>query len=144
MELSLGGGTVSREQTPDGRRIVVRRAVDAPADAVWEILTDTAQWPEWGPSITAVESEHRYVEAGTSGRVKVAGAVWLPFEVQTCRNDRWTWDVARIPATGHFVERGETTVGFEIPTVAAGYAPVCARACRRIATLAERKDSREG
>lgn len=125
------------ERTPDGRRLVVSRHVDATPEAVWEVLTDTDQWPDWGPSVRDVESNVRFVQEGTTGRVQTVGGLWLPFEVTTCEAYRWGWRVARIPATGHRVE--ETDDGsramFEVPLLAAGYAPVCQRALARIATL---------
>ena len=138
MPLSLGESTYDIERTPDGRRLVVRRAVDASMDVVWDMLTDTRRWPEWGPSITAVESPERYITAGSSGRVRALGAVWLPFEITSCENHRWTWTVARVPATGHFVETHPdgSVVGFELPPLAAGYVPVCRRACARLDAMA--------
>ncbi|NHX38669.1 MULTISPECIES: SRPBCC family protein [Haloarcula] len=143
MALELGTSSVSLEKTPDGRRLVVRHDADTSVDTVWNVLTDTDCWADWGPSVTAVETATRYIDDGTTGRVRVAGAVWLPFEVTACTPYRWTWTVARLPATGHFVEEraGGSVVGFEIPPLATGYAPVCARACQRIATLAQQRDA---
>ena len=46
--------SLSFERTP-GPQIVVSRAIDAPPDVVWSLLTDTQRWPEWGPSIVGVE-----------------------------------------------------------------------------------------
>ncbi|PSP62060.1 polyketide cyclase [Halobacteriales archaeon QH_8_67_36] len=139
MPLSLGATTYGFERTPDGRRLVIRRAVDAPAALVWDVLTDTERWPEWGPSITAVESPDRYIRAGSRGRVRALGAVRLPFEITSCENHRWTWQVAGVTATSHFVEAhpAGSVVGFELPPLAVGYVPVCQRACVRIGTLAE-------
>ena len=145
MTVELGATDVSVQRTPDGRRLVVSRPVDAPRAVVWDVLTDTHQWPAWGPSITAVESETRYVEPGTTGRVQVVGGLWVPFEIDACAPYRWTWSVARIPATGHSVEErdGGSTVCFEVPVLAAGYVPVCARACRKIAEIAAENAERE-
>ena len=127
----------SIERTPDGRRIRVSRAVDASAETCWDLLTDTERWPDWGPSVTAVDCAERYIQTGTEGRVRVVGGLWLPFEITACREYRWTWRVARIPATGHYVEVGdETRIGFEVPVLAAGYVPVCVRALRDLAVLA--------
>jgi hypothetical protein len=155
MPLAVGDTDYAVERTPDGRRLVLRLAVDASVDAVWDVLTDTQRWPDWGPSITAVEltdrrgsshsvrrtaveSPDRYVSAGSRGRVRVLGAVWLLFEILSCENYRWTWRVARVPATGHFVEThpAGSVVGFELPLAAVGYVPVCRRACAGIGSAA--------
>ena len=132
------------ERTPDGRRICVGRDVPATREAAWRVLTDTEQWPEWGPSVSAVESSDRLIQRGTTGRVRTPVGISLPFEITSCRDYRWTWDVAKIPATGHRVDAVETTDGeqcrvvFEVPLIAAGYVPVCRRALGRIAaSLAE-------
>jgi len=140
MPVELGGTTTAIERTPDGRRLVVRRTVDAPVEVVWDVLTDTTRWPDWGPSITAVESPDRYVRSGSRGRVRALGAVWLPFEIASCENYRWTWSVAGIEATGHFADTHPVgaVVGFEMPVLAAAYVPVCWRACARIGADARR------
>lgn len=113
-----------------GTRIDVSRAVDATREAAWDLLTDTAAWPEWGPSVRAVECSRRHVEAGTEGRVRTPVG-WVPFEVVECGDHRWTWRVAGVPATGHRVDAPARVV-FEMPLAAAVYAPVCALALRRI------------
>lgn len=133
-------GTPRIERTPDGRRLVVDRVVAADPDDVWTVLTDTERWPEWGPSVSDVRSDNRVIRAGTTGSVRVAGGPWVPFEVTSCEEYRWTWRVARIPATGHSVAPvdGGSRVAFEIPLLAGGYAVVCNRALERIAALVER------
>ena len=131
------------ERTPDGRRLVVARTVDAPAEDAWDVLVETRLWSEWGPSVTAVRGPDR-IGPGATGEVRIAGAgVWVPFEVTAFDADarRWTWAVARVPATGHRVEAlgpERCRVAFEIPPLAAGYAVVCRRALGKIARLAER------
>jgi len=127
----------SVERTPDGRRVVVSRVIPADRDAVWDLLCDTQRWPEWGPSVSDVRSSERVIDAGTTGKVQVAGGPWVPFEVVTCEDYLWTWRVAKIPATGHRVEDapGGCRVVFEIPLAAAGYAVVCERALSQIETL---------
>jgi hypothetical protein len=128
-------------RTPDGRRLELSRVVDAPAATVWSLFTDTAVWPDWGPSITAVDLDHAdgtRIDAGTTGRVRVAG-VWLPFSITTCADYRWTWSVARIPATGHRVDpldADQCRAVFEVSPLAVGYAPVCRVALRRLDRLA--------
>jgi hypothetical protein len=130
--------TAGIERTPDGRRLCVAREVDAPAAVLWDFLTDTERWPEWGPSVRAVDCDTRQITAGTTGRVETVGGVQVPFEITRCRDRRWTWRVGKIPATGHRVD-GERLcrVVFEIPLLASGYAPVCARALQDLAQLAE-------
>ena len=139
MRVSVGDVSVTLERTPDGRRLVVSRPVEAPVEAVWDVLVDTARWPEWGPSITAVDCDQRRIEAGTRGRIRTVGGLWVPFRVTSCTGHRWTWHVAGIPATGHRVDRrgDRSAVAFEVPPLASGYAPVCARACQKLAILAE-------
>lgn len=130
---------VSHERIDGRRRLLVSRTVDAPADTVWDILTDTERWPEWGPSVSAVESSTRYIESGTTGRIRTPIGLTLPFEITTFGQYRWEWAVAHVPATGHRVERlGEQRcrVSFELSPLAAGYVPVCKRALERIADLA--------
>jgi hypothetical protein len=131
-------------RTPDGRRLEVARSVDADPDRVWTVLTDTELWPRWGPSVTDVECSDRFVREGSTGRVRTPVGIWLPFTVRTCADRRWTWDVARLPATGHRVEGRDggrrALAVFELPVLAAGYAPVCRRALGRIAEIAEESD----
>lgn len=128
-----------REQTQGGRRLVVSRELAADRETVWTILTDTDQWPEWGPSVTDVDAPQRSIEAGTTGRIRLPGGVWLPFEITEWGEYHWGWDVARVPATGHHVratDRG-CRVGFELPLYGAVYAPVCRRALDELERLAE-------
>nr|WP_303645216.1 SRPBCC family protein [Salinirubrum litoreum] len=138
-------------KTPDGRRLELWREIDAPAETVWSLFTDTDYWADWGPTISAVEldtlggdtadseaADSTRIGQGTTGRVRVAG-VWVPFSITTCTDCRWTWSVARIPATGHRVESlGPTRCRavFELSPLAAGYAPVCRTALRRLDRLA--------
>ena len=123
--------------TTDGRRLLVSRTVEAPAEQVWTVVTDTRRWPEWGPTVTDVECSRRFIREGSTGRVQVAGTLWVPFEIESCGDLRWTWRVARIPATGHRVEpyNGSCRVGFELPLWGVGYVPVCERALDRIEEL---------
>lgn len=126
------------ERTPDGRRLVVSRRIDTPRDRVWDLFRDTERWPEWGPSVGAVECDTRYVDTGTSGRVKTPIG-WIPFEVTTCVDYRWTWAVAGVPATGHRVEAvgpDACRAAFEMPPLAGPYAVVCRRALTRLELLA--------
>ena len=126
-------------RTPEGRRILVSRKVEAAPEAAWELFTDTTRWPERGPSITAVECEDRFVEVGTEGYVRTVGGLRVPFRVETCHDWRWTWRVAGVGATGHRVESvdaGERCrIGFEVPIWAAPYVSVCLIAVHRMDRL---------
>jgi hypothetical protein len=126
------------DRTPDDLRLLVWRSIDAPAEEVWDVFVDTALWPEWGPSVTAVESTDRRVVEGTTGRVRTVGGRWLPFTVTAQTGSRWTWRIGPVPATGHRVEPTKTgsRAAFEIPLYAAPYAVVCWWALRSIGRLA--------
>ena len=137
------------ERTPAGRRVVIARTIDAPAETVWSILIDTDRWPVWGTSIAAVDCPDRFIQDGSHGHVETVGpgallpglpdgGLRVPFRVTTCADHRWTWCVAGVPATGHRVEsRGANCrAAFEIPLPAAAYAPVCRRALVAIERLA--------
>lgn len=132
---------VARLGRVDGRRrLLVDRTVDAPAEAVWDVLTDTERWPEWGPSVSAVTASERVIQRGTTGRVETPVGVSVPFEITRCEPYVWEWEVARIPATGHRVDTrpgDRCRVTFDLPPLAAGYVPVCRRALDRVASLAE-------
>lgn len=130
---------VGVERIGGKRRLVVDRTVDVPADVVWEVLVDTERWPEWGPSVSAVECDERHIQAGTVGRVRTPIGLALPFEITACETYRWTWRVAGVPATGHRIEAlgpDRCRVSFDLSPLAAGYVPICQRALERIARLA--------
>ena len=122
----------------------VTRRIAAPADVVWRLLTDTAQWPAWGPSISGVEPEPADtapagLAPGSRGRVRTVLGLSLPYTVTAFEAGRyWSWSVAGIPATGHRVvpESGGCLVTFTVPWWAPAYLPVCALALRRIGQLA--------
>lgn len=126
-------------RTPEGRRLLVSRRIEVSPEAAWALFTDTTRWADWGPSITAVESDDRFVEAGTEGYVRTVGGLRVPFRVETCRDRRWTWRVAGVPATGHRVESVDggigCRIGFEVPVWAFPYVGVCLWAVRRMDRL---------
>ncbi len=150
--------SVSLERTPDGRRLAVDARLAVAPETAWDALIDTERWPAWGPSVTDVDCDDRRVLTGSTGRVRLPGGVWVPFRVTHLAGRRWTWRVARIPATGHRVEsvdggvtdgdgdgtgaggddaseEDECRVVFEVPPLAAGYVPVCRRALGDLANL---------
>ena len=118
--------------------------MDAPT--VWRVLTDTHQWPRWGPSVRAVDCPGRFIGPGSSGRVQTALGVWLPFQITGFEEDAaWNWVVAGIPATGHRVEAIDPQtcrITFTVPAWAPFYLPVCAAAIRRIGQLARLEGQR--
>jgi hypothetical protein len=116
---------------------VARNVPVAPA-AAWAVLTDTSRWPDWGPTVTDVRSSTVVIELGTTGSIRPLAGPWVPFRITRLDpGSRWTWRVAGVSATGHRVEPTSTgcRVVFEVPLVAAAYAPVCHLALRRIERL---------
>lgn len=117
----------------------VTATLDVPAAVAWRLLTDTHAWPQWGPSVRAVDSPQRFISAGTRGRVQTTLGLWLTFEITDWEEGRaWAWRVAGIPATGHrvtTVTESSCRVAFTIPHWAPFYVPVCRIALRRIAPL---------
>lgn len=115
--------------------------IAAPAERVWTILTDTRAWPDWGPSVRAVECEERFIEANSRGRVRTAVGIRLAFEVTGfVPGAYWAWRVAGIRATGHRVtplDDQRCRLSFEVPKLAAPYLAVCRVAIGRIRDMAE-------
>jgi len=115
----------------------------APASAAWELLTDTARWSQWGPSVSRVESAEQQIGPGSTGRIQTIIGVWLPFRVTGfAAGHRWDWEVAGIPATGHRVEPlgpDRCRVVFEVPLLAAPYLPICRLAAGRIRNILEQE-----
>ena len=110
-----------------------------PPAAVWQAITDTHLWPQWGPSVSAVQCDVRYIRAGAQGRVQTRLGLWVPFLVTTFEPGRyWHWRVSGIPATGHRVEPLDAErcrLVFEVPVWAPPYVWVCRRALFRIESL---------
>jgi hypothetical protein len=112
------------------------------AAVAWALLTDTHAWPQWGPSVHAVESPTRVITAGTRGRVQTTVGLWVPFEITDWEEGAcWAWQVAGFPATGHRVTPltvSSCRVAFTIPRWAPFYRPVCHAALHRLNALAVR------
>ncbi|WP_372681043.1 SRPBCC family protein [Desulfosarcina sp.] len=115
------------------------RQLDAPANRVWRLITDTRTWPVWGPSIRGVDCQHRYIRAGSNGRILTALGVWMPFVVGIVEPESyWDWRVAGVAATGHRVEPlgpNRCRLTFTVPGWAFGYGLVCRLALMRIDRL---------
>ena len=120
-------------------KIVISMAIQCTAEDAWRLLTDTQQWPHWGPSVSEVACEHRFIGADSKGRVKTLLGFWVPFAVNEFRDQHyWNWRIGRFPATGHRISvEGETTcmVAFDMPWWALPYLIVCRIALGRIRRL---------
>jgi hypothetical protein len=122
--------------------IDVAAHLDADPAAVWRALTDTEAWPGWGPTVASatVDGGDRVIGPGSTGRVRTAVGISLPFEVTAWdEGRRWAWKVAGVPATGHRVEpvsSGGCRAVIEVPWWAPAYIPVCRLALARIARMA--------
>lgn len=130
--------SLSVERTPEGRRVVISRRIDAPPSRVWKLLVDTRRWTEWGPSISAIDADHVRIEEGTNGQIRTVFGIWLPFTITRLSEWSWSWRIANVPATGHRVipEESSCQAVFEVPLVAFPYLVVCWVALRRIQRLA--------
>jgi hypothetical protein len=120
--------------------ISVSRVMMVGSSVAWDLLVDTSRWAEWGPSVTAVETPDVRLQSDSTGRVRTAFGVWVPFRVTAFEDGRsWAWTVAGVPATTHTVEpdHGGCRVTFGVPVLAAPYALVCRRALCRIERLAQ-------
>ena len=119
--------------------IEISRVIGASPIRVWELLTDTFAWEEWGPSILAVRSSNRYIKKGSHGRVKTALRFWVPFQVTNLDSGKyWSWRIFGIKATGHRLERLDESscrLVFQVPIWAAPYLVVCKIALDRIVQL---------
>lgn len=126
--------------------IMLRTQLELPTSAAtaWRLLTDTQTWPQWGPSVRAVDTPERLIGPDSCGRVQTVAGVWLPFVITRWRPGReWAWRVAGFVATGHVVAPlapSRCLVTFTIPLWAPFYLPVCAAALRRLDGLVMQTD----
>ncbi len=117
------------------------RTINASDGTVWDLLTETRHWPQWGPTVTAVEGPER-IGPDSTGRIRTPVGLWLPFEITDYRaNDHWNWKVAGRQATTHRIKPaagGRTTVTFTAPGWALPYVVVLHRGLHRLDALAVR------
>jgi len=117
----------------------IGKTLNVPSQLVWNLITDTSRWPEWGPSIIAVDSVDRYISKGTRGRVKVRSGIWMPFVINDFHEQEyWSWNIWGIRATGHRVEAlgaNSCNIFFEVPSLAAPYLFICWLAVKRIEAI---------
>ncbi len=122
----------------DGRW-TVERAVAAPPDVVWALLTDLDAWPQWGPTVRSASIEGGAVVEGARGTVVTPVGVPLPFTVtEVLPGRRWSWAVAGVPATSHAVQPSGAgcVASMTAPLWAPAYVPVLEVALRRIERMA--------
>ncbi len=127
--------------TVGGGFLKVHRDIRSSCEQLWSLITDTTQWPLWGPSVTGVKCRDRYIRAGSEGEVKTVAGLWMTFRITAYEEKKyWSWRVSGIPATGHRVEPlglDLCRLVFEVPLLASAYAPVCVLALKRIADILE-------
>ncbi len=120
-------------------RISVGKSYQALPLVVWDLVTDTAKWPQWGPTVKKVHCPERFIRKGTQGRVLTALGIWLPFAITEYKHASfWSWKVASVRATGHRIQADRTGgcyLWFEVPIIAAPYTVVCHMALGRINNL---------
>lgn len=125
------------------RRVKISRDIAASEELVWDCITDISKWPQWGPSVSAVDCEHQFIKQNSSGRVKTILGFWLPFEVISFEKSvYWKWRVGGIEATGHGLEKlGEesTRLTFDMPLWAMFYILICYLALRNIDRISSSK-----
>ncbi|HSV65011.1 MAG TPA: SRPBCC family protein [Mycobacteriales bacterium] len=87
--------------------------IEAPADAVWQVLTDFPRWPEWSPGVTAMHIDGP-VAVGTtfrwrSGPSRITSTIT---DVDPGRSIAWTGRTLGISAVHRWevVSAGERTV----------------------------------
>ena len=124
----------------------ISRIVQTTPEALWDMLTDTKSWPQWGPTVKAVQSNSQYIRAGSTGHVKTVFGFWAPFVItEWIDGQYWSWHVFNIRATGHRIEIIDgkcCRLIFEVPFWAGPYAIICKVAADRIARYLETSHSR--
>ena len=119
-------------------RVSIGKLYPASPSIVWKLITDTTQWPRWGPTVKQVRLSERFIRNGSSGQVLTALGIWLPFViVEFEQGVFWRWKVASIYATGHRIQLtdGGCRLWFEVPILAAPYILICQVALKRIQNL---------
>jgi uncharacterized protein YndB with AHSA1/START domain len=122
------------------KKFWTHRDIDAPAEALWDLLTDPQRWADWGPTVVRAELRSEQFEEGATGIVTTFVGVDVNFEV-TAYDDgvSWAWKIAGVTATDHTVEplgADRCRVGFGVPWAAAPYLSVCQLALQRLEQIA--------
>ncbi len=119
----------------------IGQTLHASCEDVWELITNTKRWHEWGPSITEIDCAERYIKKGAHGKVKIPIGIWVPFVITEYEEMRyWSWRIWGVRATGHKIEpldECRCNIIFEVPTFASPYLFICWIAIRRIKIILE-------
>ncbi len=122
------------------KKLWISRDIDAPAEALWDLLTQIEFWPAWGPSVRSVDLDGERLKKGSTGTLTTVLGLRLGFKITGFEsNVGWSWEVAGLEATEHRVERrgaDRCCVGFGVPWLFAPYIAVCQLALRRLDALA--------
>ena len=125
------------------KRLVISKKINSPAERIWEIITDTCLWKKWGPSVSGVSSDNRYISEGSKGLIKIYPGFYLRYEITSFKYGQyWGWKVEGVNATGHFLfplNDKKTVLAFDMPVFTPFYLLVCAVALGRIKKIAEDK-----
>jgi hypothetical protein len=120
-------------------RLSVTRDYRASPQSAWDLLTDTTQWPLWGPTVLAVTCTERFIRLGSRGRVQIPIGLWVPFIITEYEHLHfWNWKVAGMRATGHRLiafDENSCRVVFELPYHWFPYAIVCRKAASKLGGL---------
>jgi uncharacterized protein YndB with AHSA1/START domain len=117
--------------------LTVDRVIAAPPKAVWDVLVDVEEWPQWGPTISRalLDDGGHLITGGSTGQLWTPVGVTFPFVITEFDEGRyWAWTVAGVPATRHRVDpvAEGSRVTFAVPWWSAAYLAVCSLALRRI------------
>jgi hypothetical protein len=120
----------------------------APADTVWRLLAEPAQWHRWAPHVRAGRGlGDPEVQAGCRGTVRVWPALPVPVAITgKADGEWWDWRVAGVDMR-HAVRRGaggcEAVIEIRAPgplerVIALSYGPVVGALLRNLVRVAER------
>jgi len=120
-------------------RLSVKKDFRASPQSAWDLLTDTTQWPLWGPTVRGVTCSDRYIRQGSCGRVRTPIGLWVSFIITDYDHLHfWGWKVAGMHATGHrliTIDDNSCRVIFELPLFWLPYSLVCKKAASNMARL---------
>lgn len=90
---------------PDNRQFSISIDINAPADRVYEVMSDTDRWPEWTASVTSIKRLDRGPFVVGSRAVirqpKFPAALWTVTAIDDRRSFTWTNKAPGIKVTAH-------------------------------------------